>query len=81
MALCIKKVREADVFVFSDVDGVVGRGVFYEMLEAFSAGRFVYHVFQNEVMRVHDLVSTIIGKENPRVYAKVTVIYKEEKRY
>lgn len=42
MADCLQKVRECDVLVFSTLSGVIGKGVFHELVEAVNLRRPIY---------------------------------------
>ena len=42
MLECLEKVKECDALVFSSLSGVVGRGVYLEVLQALNTGKEVY---------------------------------------
>lgn len=65
------QVASSDILVFSSVDGVIGRGVYEEILEAEILGKPVYYIYQDELTQGF----SIVKKNKPvtdRLYATVT---------
>lgn len=71
MDQCLTKVASSDILVFSSVDGVIGRGVYEEILKAEILGKPVYYIYQDELTQGF----SIVKKDKPvtdRIYAIVT---------
>ena len=52
MLECLDKVKECDALVFSSLSGVVGRGVYLEVLQALNTGKEVYYLKQDKLIRI-----------------------------
>lgn len=52
MLECLEKVKECDALVFSSLSGVVGRGVYLEVLQALNTGKEVYYLKQDKLIRI-----------------------------
>ena len=52
MVECLEKVKECDALVFSSLSGVVGRGVYLEVLQALNTGKEVYYLKQDKLIRI-----------------------------
>ena len=50
MTDCLRKVIECDAVVFSTLSGVIGKGVFQELVEAVSLGRPIYCIQRGEII-------------------------------
>lgn len=71
MDQCLTEVASSDILVFSSVDGVIGRGVYEEILKAEILGKPVYYIYQDELTQGFSMIK----KDNPitdRLYATVT---------
>lgn len=72
MGECLNKVLESDIIIFSVMDGMIGIGVYNEIMAAKEAGKLVLCLTQNK------LYSTFSIYESPecgsdRLYARVCV--------
>lgn len=71
MDQCLTKVASSDILVFSSIDGVIGRGVYEEILKAEILGKPVYYIYQDELTQGF----SIVKKDKPvtdLLYATVT---------
>lgn len=73
MADCLEKVRECDALVFSSLSGVIGKGVYLELLEAARLQRPVYHLHHGEVYEEWLQVTTMENPPSDRHYALVYI--------
>lgn len=70
MDQCLTEVASSDILVFSSVDGVIGRGVYEEVLKAEVLGKRVYYIYHDKLTQGF----SIIKKDKPvtdRLYAIV----------
>ena len=55
MLECLEKVKECEALVFSSLSGIVGRGVYGEVLQALNENKEVYYLKQDKLIRVDRL--------------------------
>lgn len=65
---CLSLVSECEAIAFSDLSGVIGRGVYDEIQRAMRDRKPIYRIAENEVTLVKSIKYHIIG-ESARVYA------------
>lgn len=69
MEQCFKLVYKSDIVVFSSIDdGIIGQGVYAELLKAFMHGIEVYYLKDNEFIKFTD-----------RHFDNILIIYNETK--
>ena len=71
---CTDEVILSNALVFSSVDGVIGKGVYTEVMTAFDFGTNVYYIDQNSITKGFE-ITTIKNSTTDRVYATVDAIY------
>lgn len=49
METCLDTVRNSDIFIFSSMDGMVGKGVYTELLEAQNHGKLILYISRNRL--------------------------------
>ena len=67
MDKCLEEVRNSNILVFSSISGVVGKGVYLEVKEAYRNNIEVYLIFNNELYQGNFSFSII--NESNRLYA------------
>jgi hypothetical protein len=77
MADCLQKVRECDVLVFSSLSGVIGKGVYRELLEASQHSVPVFHLHHGEV---HDEWLNVEKMKNPPSDRHYALVFSRLKR-
>lgn len=55
MTDCLQKVRESDALVFSTLSGVIGKGVFHELVEAANLGLPIYCIQQGVIFKANNM--------------------------
>ncbi|HPE08119.1 MAG TPA: hypothetical protein PLT28_00105 [Saprospiraceae bacterium] len=73
MVHCVNAVQIADVLVFSSVDGIVGKGVYEEIVEAINAGKRLFYIWQDTIIPCNDRLQLELLDDitTNRMYAKV----------
>lgn len=70
MNKCFEEVQRSSALVFSSISGVVGKGVYDEVNLAFSLGKPVYYIYNNEIKHCEHVIFEVIN-ESRRIYAIV----------
>lgn len=79
MEQCFKLVYKSDILVFSSIeDGIIGQGIYGELLKAFTHGVEVYYLNDNKIEpftdRHFDNISIIVQEtKSRRHYAKIVL--------
>ena len=73
MQECVKQVNSSDVVVFSTLSGLIGKGCFTEISEAFRAGIPLFVISGNSVVKVDNFSYHLTKSGNNREYAVVSV--------
>lgn len=71
---CLRTVENSDIFVFSSMDGVIGKGVYREVKKAKEADKIIFYIFNN--ILIHGSYVEIKKKnkdDNDRLFAMVAV--------
>jgi len=72
MDFCFDAISEnADVLVFSGISGVVGKGVYYEVMHAESQDIPVYYIHNNHLIKFNGTFDIIPDSTTKRIYATV----------
>ena len=71
MADCLQKVRECGALVFSSLSGVIGKGVYLELMEADRLSLPIYHLHHGEVHREWLRMTKLENPPSDRHYALV----------
>lgn len=69
---CLNKVLESNIVIFSAMDGMIGIGVYNEIMAAEEAGKLVFCLTQNILHSVFSIYETPEFKSD-RLYARVSV--------
>lgn len=69
---CLNKVLESDIVIFSAMDGMIGIGVYNEIMAAEEAGKLVLCLTQNKLHTAFSIYETPELKSD-RLYARVSV--------
>lgn len=70
---CIEEVKKSDIVVFSSMDGVIGIGVYTEIMEASTNYIPVYYIYQNSLRSDWSVRVIDDGSRNDKLYAYVNV--------
>lgn len=70
---CLNTVECSDIFVFSSMDGVIGKGVYEEAKRARDKGKIIFYIFNNMLIHGSYVEINRIEADNDRLYATVTV--------
>lgn len=70
---CIGIVRDADILVFSSMDGMVGTGVYHEVMQAKNAGKIVFYIHQDELKTDFSLIERKESVRTNRLYGLVMI--------
>ena len=70
---CLNRVENSDIFVFSSMDGVIGKGVYTEAKRATEMGKICFYIFNNMLIHGSYIKIDRIKGDNDRLYATVTV--------
>lgn len=74
MKECLETVDNSDIIVFSSMDGVIGKGVYTEVMEARKKGKLILYINHNELDTIVPSIAIYEnGKDNAsdRIYAIV----------
>ena len=69
MQECYKLIGECDALVFSSISGVIGKGVYYEIVEAYACDVKLYKI-ENLSIREYATMPNIISRWRKRALAK-----------
>lgn len=70
MKECYKMIDECNIIVLSSLSGIIGKGVFNEVIYAIKNKKKVYYIKNGKIKRIFIFKYRIIGKNN-REYAIV----------
>lgn len=73
MEECLARVRDADILVFSSMDGMVGTGVYHEVIEAKKASKMVFYIHQDELRTDFSLIERKESVRTNRLYGLVMI--------
>ena len=68
---CLRTVENSDIFVFSSMDGVIGKGVYTEVKRAKETGKIIFYIFNNILIHGSYVEITKIKADDDRLYAMV----------
>ena len=73
MNLCYENLSSCDAIVFSSLSGIIGKGVFGEVMYANRNDKDIYYIENDEIKKVEDFKFKILNRSN-RIYAKINNI-------
>lgn len=69
---CFNCIKNCDILVFSSISGVVGKGVFEEVMLAKKLGKSIYYLENNQVFsKINVEFKVLQNSNNNRIYAVV----------
>ena len=70
---CLRTVENSDIFVFSSMDGVIGKGVYREVKKAKETGKIIFYIFNNILIHGSYVEIKKNKADNDRLFAMVAV--------
>ena len=71
MEECLETVDNSDIIVFSSMDGVVGIGVYTEVMEAQKKGKLILYINQDELSTNFEIYKNYSENASDRLFAFV----------
>ena len=71
MEECLETVNNSDIIVFSSMDGVVGIGVYTEVMEAQKKGKLILYINQDELRTNFEIYKNYSENASDRLFAFV----------
>lgn len=69
MTDCLSAVRNCDIFVFSSMSGVIGKGLYTEIQTALLNNKPIFEIYGNTLTKVNDIEFELLNSDTPREYA------------
>lgn len=80
MVKCFELISKCDKFVFSTVNGTIGKGLYQELFFAMKEKKKIYIIENHEIKEIKTLfINPIKDSENNKIYATVKVEEYENK--
>jgi len=74
MDICFKAIKQCDAIVFSSINGVIGRGVYDEVMLGKSLGLDIYYINNNQIACFPSIDFEIIkNSDTRRIFAIVNI--------